>query len=127
PTRHGCAATPNAATTFASTTGRSASDARYSNHRSERARMTRRRSGAGSGSGRHTRPRGARAQRSHAAGAIDGWWDAPPRLLVTTADEARAADRHAIEADGVPSRALMQRAGAAAAARIISQVADRLE
>ena len=46
-------------------------------------------------------------------------------IPVTSAAEASAADAAAI-ADGTPSRALMQRAGAAAAAEIATRFADRL-
>ena len=45
---------------------------------------------------------------------------------VVTAAQAAARDRAAIDS-GVPSRALMQRAGAAAAAEIVRQLSDRLE
>ena len=47
-------------------------------------------------------------------------------IPVTSAAEASAADAAAI-AGGTPSRALMQRAGAAAAAEIATRFADRLE
>ena len=45
---------------------------------------------------------------------------------VVTAAQAAARDRAAIDS-GVPSRALMQRAGTAAAAEIVRQLGDRLE
>ncbi|MEP7000629.1 MAG: NAD(P)H-hydrate dehydratase [bacterium] len=49
----------------------------------------------------------------------------PPSIPVTDAAGASAADRLAIAA-GTPSRALMQRAGAAAAAEIAARFSDRL-
>lgn len=56
-----------------------------------------------------------RAQRG-----IAGWWNGSPAVYVTGAAEAAAADRHAIDVQGIPSRALMQRAGAAVAARVLA-------
>ena len=47
-------------------------------------------------------------------------------VQVVTAEQSAARDRAAIES-GIPSRALMQRAGAAAAAEITRAFADRIE
>ena len=60
--------------------------------------------------------------------ALDAPWPDDDRMTVqvVTADQSAARDRAAIQS-GIPSRALMQRAGAAAAAEIARAYGDRLD
>jgi NAD(P)H-hydrate epimerase len=72
-------------------------------------------------------PDAPRAAAQAAAASSFGPPAAGPRAVrVLGGEEARAADRATIDA-GTPSRALMQRAGAAAAAEIALRYADRLD
>lgn len=57
---------------------------------------------------------------------IWSWWSSHPDVRVCSAAEAAELDRRAIEQLGIPSRALMQRAGAAAAAHVMEQAAQWL-
>lgn len=58
--------------------------------------------------------------------SIEGWWRSYPDVRVSTGAEAAALDSGAIGGRGIPSRALMQRAGAAAAAYVLALGPERL-
>ncbi len=61
------------------------------------------------------------------AAAVSRSAPSAPDIRVVSAAAASAADRHAITVRGIPSRALMQRAGAAAAGAILRRYGDRLQ
>lgn len=56
---------------------------------------------------------------------LSAWWRYAPEAIVATAAESATADRVTISDLAVPSRALMQRAGAAVAALVIRMLAGR--
>src|SRR6185436_20711288 len=109
-TRRGSAAIPTAGSTCESTTARSVSDGPWGNHTNSVSRCSR-------------RPPGRR----FSIVVHDALLSADRRLTahVVTAAQAAARDRVAIDT-GIPSRALMQRAGAAAAAEIAHRYPSEL-
>src|SRR5690606_35882817 len=100
--------------------------------RSERSCMTRRPRSADSAAREVASSRAVAAHAGERATAHEGdesistWWSSHPDVRVCSAAEAAELDRRAIEQMGIPSRALMQRAGAAAATHVMEQGAHRL-
>src|SRR5678815_3971702 len=111
PTRRGCAAIPTAGSTCASTTARSVSEGPWVSLTNSSLRRIR---------GGHLA-----AVSPSAASHVILPDDSRMTVHVVTAAQSAARDRAAIDG-GIPSRALMQRAGAAAAAEIAREFGDRL-